>query len=178
MIKYNIVQEADITKDFLNGYKRYYHTTKMLSLQDGKLVEIETDFVDDWDVARLEEISLYLKDCIKSGGKVVAAFDGVRVIAFGNIESKLYDNYYINMPFIHVTAKYRNKGIGNTLFSMLEEEARKLGGTALYISTHPDVSAQKFYDSVGTTLAKTLIKELYDKEPADIQREKILKTKI
>ncbi len=174
VIEYKILKETDISESFLDGYKRFYRTRKMCYLFEDELLVKDIDFIDDWDTVKLKSISLYLKGCIKRGGVVVGAFDEGRTVGFANLEPKIYLEEYIVMPYIHVTSDYRGKGIGRILFSMLEEEARKLGGKKLYISTHPDVSAQRFYDSVGTVLATRFIKEIYDDEPADIQREKCL----
>ena len=173
-ITYRLCQPDEINKDFLHGYKRFYHTTEMFYLKNQELHTTTVDFIDDWDELKLHEIAKYLKVCVLRGGVVAVAMDQDRVVGFANIEPYLYFNEYINMPYIHVSNDYHNQGIGKILFYMLEKSAKQLGAKKLYISTHPAIPAQRFYESVGTVLANKIIPELYEKEPADIHREKEL----
>ncbi len=171
---YEIVSDYQTSEDFLKGFIRDTRTTEMLVVKDHRLEKRIVDFVDQWDEEKLRDISRYLRRCIVDGGKVVAAFDGQQTVGFANVEPKIYDDTYIQMPFIHVTKTHRGKGIGHRLFQMIEEIAAGMGAKKLYISTHPDVRVQAFYDAVGTVIAQKTIKEIYDQEPYDIQREKAL----
>jgi N-acetylglutamate synthase-like GNAT family acetyltransferase len=138
---------------------------------DGEISVVPYAFDEDWDTAKLEDIARYLKQSVLDGGIVIVGIDDEKVIAFGNLEAKQYPHGYVNLPYIHVSRPYRSKHLGHVLFDKLKEGARELGGSKLYISTHPSVDAQAFYESVGCRLATTIIQELLDKEPYDIQLE-------
>jgi N-acetylglutamate synthase-like GNAT family acetyltransferase len=164
----------DLSIDMLDEYERYTKTTQVLYLKDGQLHQKENSFKEDWDIKRLREISTYLMECIHQQGTVIIAKSNDQVIGFANIEPTIYYNQYVNMPFIHVSLPYRGQGVGQKLFDAVLKEARKTSAKALYISAHPSIETQAFYQSLGCTLARQIIPELYDKEPLDIQLEKEL----
>ncbi|QMS84579.1 GNAT family N-acetyltransferase [Candidatus Xianfuyuplasma coldseepsis] len=172
----NMIQlsKDDIDQTLLYGFDRYMETTQVYYMNENKLDIKDLHFIESWDKDKLEDIATYLHDCTLRGGVVIVVKDGEQVIAFGNLEPHLYDDMYIHLPYIHVSRPYRNKGIGKKLFQELEHAAKKLGGTKLYISTHPSVEAQQFYQAIGCTLAKHIIQSIYEHEPYDIQLEKEL----
>lgn len=162
---------SEITEDLLQGYQRYARTTHIHRMVDGVITVMENAFDEDWDTQKLQGIARYLKTCVLAGGIVIVGVVDNQVIAFGNLESKPYPYGYINLPYIHVSRPYRSQHLGHVLFEQLKDAARELGGSKLYISTHPSVEAQAFYQSVGCRLATHIIPELLDKEPDDIQLE-------
>jgi len=167
------VTADQIHSNFLEGFNRHQITNKMKIWNKGNLEEKENYYIDDWDNYKLSDISKYLQQ-IALIGAVVAAFHEDKVVGFTCVDGELFLDGYMNMPYIHVSLEYRRKGIGELLFNMIQEEAKKLGATKLYISAHPDVNTQKFYESIGCVQAKRINKELYDLEPFDIQLEKEL----
>lgn len=164
------VSLSTIDKDFLKGFKRIQHTNNVLYNENGTLIEKEIVFDDDWPEVKLEEISLYLKDCIKKGGSVYAAYSGKHVIGFTCIEHYYFDDY-VNMAYLHVDQRYRGEGIGKELIYFIAMEAKSRGVKKLYISAHPSIETMSFYFSVGCKQAEKINEELLAVEPYDIQLE-------
>jgi len=173
-VQFETLSPNDISNDMLMGFRRYTKTTHVHRLVNGRIQLLPEEFEEDWSDDRLREIASYLHDCAARGGTVIVGRDKKRVIAFANLEPKLYPHGYIHVPFIHVSLEYRKQGIGRRLFALLEDAARQTAAIKLYISTHPSVESQEFYQSVGCQPVVHIISELYDKEPCDIQLEKVL----
>lgn len=165
---------TNIDKTFLNGFQRYQETKEVYYL-DGTIKQKQIYFTDEWDQDKLEEHSSYLASITKSG-VVLAKYDGDQVIGFTALDEQFGE--YINMPFIHVDQRYRHQGIGKELIYQIALEARLKGAKKLYISAHPAVETQKFYESVGCQLAKEINQELYELEPYDLQLELEITNKI
>lgn len=174
MITFDTVLKEDIDASLLYGFERYTETHQVYVMKENKLDIKDDYFVETWDQKKLEEIAMYLHDCASRGGVVIVGRENNKVVAFGNLEPHLYDNMYIHLPYIHVTRSHRHQGLGKALFLLLENAARSLGGSKLYISTHPSVEAQRFYQAIGCTLATHIIPSIYELEPFDIQLEKEL----
>lgn len=173
-ITYKVLSVNEITSNLLKGYERYTKTTHVYRWIDGALQIIPEEFEEDWSETKLMELSLYLKDCAARGGVVIVAVEDNHVVGFGNLESNRYFDTYIHLPYLHVSRPNRGTGIGRMLLQRLEQEARLLGGKKLYISSHPSVESQAFYQSVGCVVATHIIPELLELEPLDIQLEKDL----
>lgn len=168
MIKYKTVKKID--KDFLNGYIRHSKTTEMMILENGQLVTKKQTFIENWDDLKLQQISEYLSALIRKGGTVVAVIDDLRTIGFMTIDHKLFGDY-VNVPFIHISEEYRGKGYGKKMFYIAAIQALKMGAKKLYISGHPSLDTQMYYQKVGCVLAKEVNQELLAIEPLDIQLE-------
>jgi acetyltransferase len=52
---------------------------------------------------------------------------------------------------VAVAAEARGGGVGRALMAAVEEEARRLGVTLLWLTTHAGTAAEAFYESVGYT---------------------------
>ncbi len=159
-----------ITDDFLLGFKRDQKTNRVYYLSDKILLEKEDRFTEKWNDEKLIQTAGYLKDLVKKGGVVYAAYSGKHVIGFTCIDFYQFDEY-INLPYIHVDARYRGEGIGKELLLFASLEAMLKGAKKLYISAHPAVESQRFYESMGCVLAKNINKKLVEIEPYDIQLE-------
>lgn len=175
MIRLRQLAKDDLHDDFLKGYIRYQETKKLVRVVDGKLTVIPEYFVETWNSDKLTEISRYLKQCIIDGGKVVAIMKKDRCIGFANVENKTYQDRYFAVHYCHISKPYRNKGLGKKLFNKLVEVSKSLGVNKLYISSHPAIETQAFYKSVGCVSASTIVTELYEIEPLDIQLEYVIK---
>jgi 3-methyladenine DNA glycosylase AlkD/ribosomal protein S18 acetylase RimI-like enzyme len=169
-VVYKIIDQKNVTKDFLKDFVRYQQTTEVLFVKNKKLHKKDDRFIDAWDKEKLESISLYLKNL---NGVIVGGFDGDKVVGFACVELKIFDGY-MNMPYIHVDRNYRGKQIGRNLFNIISKVAIDNKASKLYISGHPSVETQAFYERLGCTLATKINKELYEIEPLDIQLEKTL----
>ncbi len=174
MITLHKLTKDDIKTTLLDTFDRYQETTQVYYMNDGELAIKDLFFIESWDVPKRRKIANYLQECLAQNGVVLVLKKEDEVVAFGNLERPLYEGVYIHLPYIHVSRDFRHQGLGKRLFDALCEEAIQLGGTKLYISTHPSVESQRFYRSVGCVLANIIIPHIYEHEPSDIQLEKSL----
>ncbi|MCJ7687913.1 MAG: GNAT family N-acetyltransferase, partial [Clostridiaceae bacterium] len=82
---------------------------------------------------------------------------------------------YLEMPFIHVSSRHRGKGIGEKIFRVMLNTAKKRGAHKIYIASHPSIESQGFYKKLGCELTKEINDEIYNCEPLDIQLECCIK---
>lgn len=164
------ITEKNITDDFLKGFERYQETTRVLYYDKGSLLERDDTFTESWHDSKLIEVSKYLKDVVKKGGVVYAAFSGKHVVGFTCIDYYQFGDY-INLPYIHIDHRYRGEGIGKELLLFIGLEALHKGAKKLYISSHPAVETQGFYEKMGCVLAEEVNEKLLAVEPLDIQLE-------
>ena len=68
----------------------------------------------------------------------------------------------------------RGRGIGKKLFEVCCEKAKLLGAEKLYIAAHPSVETQRLYKHMGCTLASEINAQILNKEPLDLQMERLL----
>jgi len=162
-----VVSNEDIKDDSLIHFKRYQHTTKMLVNNEGVIEEKDTDFIDDWDHNRLKEITEELRE---DNTITLFVYHEDKVIGFGNIINELFDGY-VNVDFVHISEDYRGMRLGRKLMYAIAREAVKIGADKIYLSTHPSIESQSFYQSVGCVLAEKVNEELLALEPYDLQLE-------
>jgi GNAT superfamily N-acetyltransferase len=83
---------------------------------------------------------------------VVAWAEG-RVVGTAQLERSRARNarHRAEVQRVAVTSRARGRGAGRALMSALEEIARSRGITLLYLTTHDDVPAARFYERVGWT---------------------------
>lgn len=168
------VELCDLEDECLESFDRYQTTrrTKVMN-PDGDFVYADNAFIDDWDLKRKCEVVAELRSCLRSGGFVAGAFLKGSLVGFASVENSFFgsDNQYLEMPLIHVTKDLRGNGIGRRLFALCCDDAAKRGAGKLYISAHPSLETQAFYDSLGCVPACEINEEIYAREPYDIQLE-------
>jgi predicted N-acetyltransferase YhbS len=69
---------------------------------------------------------------------------------------------------LHVSAPYRNQGIGKHLTQLVANAARSRGATSLYISSIPAKNSVDAYLRMGATVLAQPDPELFANEPEDI----------
>lgn len=171
-----LLELADLYPGSLQYFNRY-QVTKRVRYKDGEQYFYkDDDFIEHWDEQKKRQVIESLKGCIISGGIVAGAFMDGKLIGFANVENKFFGKSaeYLELPYIHVSCEYRGLGIGKKLFRLCCKKARVLGAKKLYISSHPAEETQSFYDSLGCVPAVEINKEIFDKEPLDIQLEFLL----
>lgn len=173
-IIYRKMDMDDIIDTLFIGFNRHQVTKRVKYIENGILKEKDNYFVENWSDKKLIEISRGIKKIVRNGGVLIVAKDNNLVVGFACLEGELFFDEYLNLDLIQVSNDYRHKGIGRVLFGMVEEEARKIGGRKLYISGHPNIQTQKFYENMGCVLAEKINEELFADEPLDIHLEKIL----
>jgi predicted N-acetyltransferase YhbS len=111
-----------------------------------------------------------MKTVLDEGGVVLRAFDGDRLVGVASLRVRPVgdDPAILRLALLHISAGYRNRGIGKRLVSMVCGRARKLGATTLYISSIPTRNAVDAYQRMGATILAVPDPELFAQEPEDI----------
>ncbi|WP_406242537.1 GNAT family N-acetyltransferase [Tissierella carlieri] len=172
-IEIRLLQITDLYLDALQDFNRYQITNRVMYKKNDEYMYKDNYFIEYWDELKKEQVIQSLIKCICTGGIVVGAFKNNKLIGFANVENKFFGKYreYLELPYIHVSYEFRNYGIGRQLFHLCCEKAREKGAKKLYIGAHPSEETQIFYKSIGCTLAVEVNKEIYKREPLDIQLE-------
>ncbi len=150
-IVYRDVAEAELDRALFRDFIRRQVVTKCRWWEDGTWVVRDAPAVDDWT----EEDYLFLVDCLKQtvrgGGFVHAAFVGGRLKGFAAVKPALFGGAqrYLELAALHVSADLRRHEIGAALFAAARRWAREHGARQLYLSAHPAVETQAFYRRMG-----------------------------
>lgn len=172
-INYTRLSLEQITEDVFSKFNRYQEVTQCWRKENGTWVLKDISFVEDWTA----EDKGYLVECLRrtadTGGAVMAAVWGNRLLGFASVESEFFGtrNQYLQLSSLHTDCKARGKGIGKRLFAMAAETAKSMGAEKLYISSHSARETQGFYKSVGCVEAEEINEALVKKEPCDCQLE-------
>ncbi len=130
-------------------------------------------FVEEWNAADKGRVVQALRRCLRTGGTVVGAFARSDLVGFASVEGTPFGakQEYLELSFIHVSCERRKRGIGRRLFELCCEAAKREGARKLYIGAHPSEDTQRFYRSLGCTLATEINEAIHAREPLDIQLE-------
>lgn len=175
-IEIRLADIHDMSFDVLKRFNRYQVTNRVIYVKNGSYLYRDEHFVETWDEKKKKEVIESLKKCICNGGIVAGAFNNRDLIGFANIENKFFgeNKEYLELPYMHVSYEYRGLGIGRMLFQLCCRESKAMGAKKLYIASHPSVETQNFYKSMGCVPAKEINREVFEREPLDIQLEFIL----
>ena len=170
------LREIDLKNETLENLNRYQETTRIKYISNGKILEKDESFIDEWDKDRKIDIVKYLVELINRQGIVIGAYIEKKLIGFVSIESEFFGskNQYLELTFAHVSRDYRGLGIGKKLIDKSKKESLSKGAKKLYLGTHPSIESQGFYKKIGCVLAEEINKEVYHREPLDLQLELIL----
>ena len=171
-IIYRVLLRDEIRK--LNEIDRYEIVEEVYYFRDGKLV-LEKEYREVIDISDISEvIEDYIED-YDDGGTFIGAFDGEKLAGLSGISGKLIgeNKDMIQLTSLWVSNKYRKKGIGRQLVSMLKEKAKQSGAKKLYVSAYPSKNTVDFYRGVGFDLT-TPIKELYEAESEEIHMNMLI----
>ncbi len=117
-----------------------------------------------------------LKNTLNTGGDVIAALEGNRLLGFASVENQPFgpQNEYLQLSSLHVSNGMRGHGIGSHLFAMSCLSAAQRGAKKLYLSGHSAEETQAFYRAMGCVEAAWYHSELVAAEPCDCQLERQL----
>ncbi len=173
-IKYKKVSYQKLNDHFLNGYIRYQETNEVYYIDHLEMKTKENQFREDWDQETLIEVSRKLKQSVKKGSVLYAAYDQKQIVGFALLDTEIFFEEYMNVPYIHSSRGYRGYGIGSYLFYLVAQEAYKRKAKRLYISTHPATETQMFYLARGCKPTHNINSKLFALEPKDIHHEYII----
>lgn len=143
------------------------------AVHDGALVEKDVNWDDsgfikegDGEHTVAQQIA-FCRGHLAAGAAMIGAFDGDALVGIGLITPEVRPGL-AQLAFLHVSARYRRKGIASSIAQRLLDAARQSGADRVYVSATPTQSAVRFYQSLGFTLAAEPLPELYALEPEDI----------
>jgi len=159
-IIYRVLERDEIRK--LNEIDRYEIVEEVYYLRDGKLA-LEKEYREIIDISDISEvIEDYIED-YDDDGTFIGAFDGEKLVALSGITGNLIgeNKDMIQLSALWVSNKYRKKGIGRQLISMLKKKAKQSGAKKLYVSSESSKNTVDFYRGTGFDLT-TPVKELFE----------------
>ena len=167
MIQYRNVVQDELCLELFQNFIRHQVVTKCWRKEKGKWVIKDAPFIDDWTEADYQVLISCLKNTLKSGGFVYAAFDKHKVKGFVSVESVLFggEQKYLDLTSIHVSEDMRGLGIGKKLFLLAKKWAKDHGAAKLYISAHSSVESQNFYKKMGCVEAELYNQQHVQAEP-------------
>lgn len=176
MFNFKELSLEEVQENFLSTFNRYQETQQVLVKHNDQLMMKTDSFIDDWDEVNKLSVVQSLRACVQAGGSVIGVYHQADLIAFANVESTRFGirNEYVELPYIHVSNDLRGNGIGKKLFEVCCEKAKLLGAEKLYVAAHPSIETQCFYKQMGCTLASEINDEILNKEPLDLQMERLL----
>lgn len=173
MAEYRAITEKELNRDLFRQFHRRQIVTRCRRKENGQWVLKNAPFMEDWNEKDYAFLVTCLRGTLQKGGFVYGAFiDGV-LKGFVSVEAGLFGgpHRYLDLSSLHVSAELRGRGIGRTLFLAAGAWARSQGAGKLYISSHPAVETQAFYQSMGCREAAEYHAAHVEKEPKDCQLE-------
>ena len=157
----------------LDSFVRHQTVTECLRKVDDKWVLVPNPFVENWTTEQCRETAENIEQHMNSDQTGFGAFDGERIVGFATVSHHIFGETanYVELVCFQVSEEYRRRGIGRKLFTMICEEALRLGADKLYISGHSSKESQAAYAALGCKHAEDINRILEEKEPFDVQLE-------
>ncbi|MCJ7534547.1 MAG: GNAT family N-acetyltransferase [Anaerolineales bacterium] len=152
---------------------RSEHVTRAYEIESGVLTQVEVDwqvpgwFLDgDGDHSLAEQLA-FCRSHLDQGGVMLGAFKDDLLVGVAVVRPRLREDM-AQLAFLHVSRKFRRRGIARRLLEGACEIAHSAGVHRMYVSAVPSGSALGFYLAQGYRLAESVDPELYALEPEDI----------
>lgn len=172
-VEYKNLEQEEIEISLFDNFVRTQNVTNCFRKENGEWVIKDIAFIDDWSKEDYEKLAICLKNTVKSGGLVAAAFINGEMKGFASVEGEHFgsEKQYLDLSSLHVSQDVRGMGLGRRLFIMAREFAKSRGAKKLYISSHSAVETQAFYQAMGCVDAKEYNQKHVEMEPCDRQLE-------
>ena len=157
----------------LDNFVRHQTVTECWRKIDNEWKLVPNVYEENWSQEKRREIAEEVVHNINLDQTGFGAFDGERLIGFATVSHCIFGitAKYVQLVCFQISEEYRRQGIGRKLFSMVCEEARRLGADKLYISAHSSKESQAAYRALGCTPVEEINEELAAAEPFDVQME-------
>ena len=144
---------------------RTEHITQHYKLRNGTLEVKNVDWeIGKWDSEKKIKEWLPIGEGYKN---MWGAFDQGKLVGFSVYRRYLTDDM-AQFAILHISKRYRRRGIGKQLSEKVIEKARMDGVRHIYLTSTPTKITVDFYIGLGFKLAKQVNKHLYEMEPEDI----------
>ena len=163
----------NFTRNSLDDFVRHQTVTECWRKIGGVWKLVPNAYEENWSQEQCREIAEDVVQHISLDQTGFGAFDGGRIIGFATVSHRIFGAAarYVQLVCLQISEEYRRQGIGRRLFSMVCEEARRLGADRLYISAHSSKESQAAYRALGCSFAEEINEELAAAEPFDVQME-------
>jgi len=170
------LSEENFDENSFDDFIRYQESSECWRWIDGSYKPIPGSYIKDWSLEQRRHYARTIIDGIRSDCFGYAAFIDGRVAGHIFLSKQKFGsrNQYILLKMFHISAPYRQLGIGRKLFSLACTDARSIGAEKLYISANHTRESQEAYRRLGCTYAEEIDSKLAAAEPQDIQMEYIL----
>ena len=171
--QYKQLDNHNFTGHSLDDFVRRQKVTECWRKTGGEWKLVPNIYEENWSQVQCREIAEDVVHHINLDQTGFGAFDGERIIGFATVSHRIFGAAarYVQLVCFQISEEYRRQGIGKKLFSMVCEEARRLGADKLYISAHSSKESQAAYRALGCTPAEEVNEGLAAAEPFDIQME-------
>ena len=171
--QYKRLDNTNFSGHSLDGFVRRQRVTECWRKADSGWQLVPNVYEENWSQAQRREIAEDVAHHINLDQTGFGAFDGERIIGFATVSHRIFGAAarYVQLVCFQISEGYRRQGIGRKLFSMVCEEARRLGADKLYISAHSSKESQAAYRALGCGFAEEINEELAAEEPFDVQME-------
>lgn len=170
-IEIRTLEAADI--ELIREIDRSEHIDLQYTVEDGRLRSDRVEFdVPPWDrdgggehssARRVTEF----RPIVASGATLLGAFIDEQFAGIAIVDPR-FEGSTAWFAFLHVSRKYRRRGVASALWTAGVADAAAAGATSAYVSATPSGSAVGFYTSRGCRLASPPHPKLFAKEPDDI----------
>ncbi len=163
------LEEDEIQRPLFRHFSRRQVVRQCLRRRDGLWTAEEAPFIDDWNDENYAFLTECLRNTVHTGGAVFAAFQDGQLKGFASVEAALFGSRgeYMDLSSLHVSEELRGRGAGRRLFLRAAAWAKEHGAKKLYISSHPAVETQAFYQAMGCVDAAEIHAGHAQEEPLD-----------
>ena len=171
--QYRRLDNHNFTGHSLDDFVRHQTVTACWRKTGSDWKLVPNAYEENWSPEQCREIAEDVVQHISLDQTGFGAFDGGRIIGFAIVSHRIFGAVarYVQLVCFQISEEYRRQGIGRKLFSLVCEEARRLGADKLYISAHSSKESQAAYRALGCTPAEEVNEELAAAEPFDVQME-------
>jgi len=172
-IQYQRLNADNFTGNSLDDFVRRQTVTECWRKIDNEWKLVPNVYQENWSQVQCRKMAEEVVHYINLDQTGFGAFDGGRIIGFATVSHRIFGvtARYVQLVCLQISEEYRRQGIGRKLFSLVCEEARKLGADKLYISAHSSKESQAAYRALGCSFAEEINEKLAAEEPFDVQME-------
>ena len=176
-IRFSRLDDHHFTGCSLDFFVRHQTVTACWRKTDGDWKLVPILYEENWSLEQCREIAENVRLHMNLDQTGFGAFDGERIVGFATVSHHIFGATarYAELVYFQISEEYRRQGIGKKLFSMVCEEALRLGAEKLYISSHSSKESQAAYRALGCTPAEEINASRVAEEPFDVQLEYRLK---
>lgn len=172
-IQFSRLDDKNFTGRSLDFFVRHQAVTECWRRTDSGWKLVPVLYEENWSLEQRREIAEQIKLHTNLDQTGFGAFMDGRIVGFATVSHHLFgvNARYAELVCFQISEDYRRQGIGKKLFSMVCEEALRLGAEKLYISSHSSKESQAAYGALGCIPAEEINASRAAEEPFDVQLE-------